>query len=119
MLAEIQVLPQPAGTSEQPYAHVDAAIAVIAASGLRHEVHALGTVLEGPPAAVWEVLRQVHEATLAAGASATATVVKLYEGAADTPAMDALVAPHRAAASPAPRGRGPEPAQAVPLGDHR
>jgi uncharacterized protein YqgV (UPF0045/DUF77 family) len=95
VLAEIQVLPRPAGTSEQPYAHVDAAIAVIAASGLPYEVHALGTVVEGPPAQVWAVLRQVHEATLAAGASATATVIKVYEGAAATPTMDELVAPHR------------------------
>jgi uncharacterized protein YqgV (UPF0045/DUF77 family) len=95
VLAEIQVLPQPAGTSRQPYAHVDAAIAVIVASGLRHEVHALGTVVEGPPAQVWAVLRQAHDATLAAGASATATVVKVYEGAGDTPTIDELVAPHR------------------------
>jgi uncharacterized protein YqgV (UPF0045/DUF77 family) len=95
VLAEIQVLPRPAGTSDQPYAHVDAAIAVISACGLAHEVHALGTVIEGPPAQVWAVLRQVHEVTLAAGAAATATVIKVYEGAHDTPTMHELVAPHR------------------------
>jgi uncharacterized protein YqgV (UPF0045/DUF77 family) len=95
VLAEIQVLPHPSGTSDEPYAHVDAAIAVISSAGLTYEVHALGTVVEGPPAQVWAVLRQVHEATLAAGASATATVIKVYEGADGTPTIDQLVAPHR------------------------
>ena len=35
MIAEIQVIPRPAGTTEDRYKHVDAAIAVIQASGLR------------------------------------------------------------------------------------
>ena len=47
MIAEIQVAPSPAGTAEDPHAHVEAAIAVIQASGLRYEVGALGTTLEG------------------------------------------------------------------------
>ena len=47
MIAEIQVAPSPAGTAENPHAHVEAAIAVIQASGLRYEVGALGTTLEG------------------------------------------------------------------------
>jgi uncharacterized protein YqgV (UPF0045/DUF77 family) len=98
VLAEIQVLPQPSGTAASPYAHVDAAIAVIQASGLSHEVHALGTVVEGPPDAVWALLRRVHEATLAAGADSTATVVKIYERAGDAgPSMAGLVAPFRPA----------------------
>jgi uncharacterized protein YqgV (UPF0045/DUF77 family) len=95
VLAEIQVLPHPSGPNDEPYAYVDAAIAVISASGLTYQVHALGTVVEGPAAQVWAVLRQVHEATLAAGASATATVIKVYEGAERTPTIDELVAPHR------------------------
>ncbi|MGQ3053944.1 MAG: thiamine-binding protein [Roseateles sp.] len=37
--------------ADDRYKHVDAAMAVIQASGLRCEVHALGTVVEGPP--VW------------------------------------------------------------------
>jgi uncharacterized protein YqgV (UPF0045/DUF77 family) len=96
VLAEIQVLPQPSGSGRGRYEYVDAAIAVVAGSGLAFEVHALGTVVEGPPEVVWPLLRRVHEATLAAGASATATVVKVYEAAGDAgPGMAELVAPYR------------------------
>jgi uncharacterized protein YqgV (UPF0045/DUF77 family) len=42
---------------------------VIAASGLRYEVGALGTTLEGEADAVWTTLRAAHEAMLAAGAT--------------------------------------------------
>ena len=55
MIAEIQCLPSPAGTDDTRYAHVDAAIAAIRASGLRTEVGPLGTSIEGPPDAVWAV----------------------------------------------------------------
>ncbi len=68
MIAEIQVAPSPPGTPEDPHVHVEAAIAVIQASGLRYEVGALGTTLEGPDDAVWATLRAAHEAMLAAGA---------------------------------------------------
>ena len=81
MLAEIQVLPQPLGTEAARYAHVDAAIAVIEAAGLTYEVGALGTTVEGPPDAVWPLLRAVHEATLAAGAQGCVTVIKVAEAA--------------------------------------
>ena len=96
MIAEIQVLPSPAGTKGEAYAHVDAAIAVIAESGLQYEVGPLGTSLEGPPADVWRVLRAAHEATLAAGAGSVITVVKLAEGANDGgPVIDDLVGKFR------------------------
>ncbi|MCV2393686.1 thiamine-binding protein [Actinotalea sp. M2MS4P-6] len=96
MLAEIQVQPRPAGVPDAPYAHVDAAIAVIQASGLTYEVHALGTVVEGPPDRIWPLLRQVHEATLAAGAQATSSVIKVSEGADDAgPGIADLVAKFR------------------------
>ena len=57
MIAEIQVAPYPPGTDENPHAHVEAAIAVIQASGLRYEVGALGTTLEGEADVVWDTLR--------------------------------------------------------------
>lgn len=92
MLAEIQVLPQPLGTDDDRYAHVDAAIAVIEAAGLTYEVGALGTTVEGPPEAVWPLLRAVHEATLAAGADGCVTVIKVAESgaAADDPTIAGL-----------------------------
>lgn len=96
MIAEIQVLPTPAGTAEETFAHVDAAIAVIEGCGLRYEVGPLGTSLEGPPDEVWRALRAAHEATIAAGASSVVTVVKLAESTGDAgPAIDDLVGKFR------------------------
>jgi len=98
MIAEVQVLPTPPGTAGDRYAHVDAAIAAIAASGLPYEVGPLGTWLEGPPDAVWQAVRAAHEAALAAGAASVVTVVKLAEGTGDdAPTAAGLIAPHRPA----------------------
>ena len=77
MIAEIQVAPSPAGTPEDPHAYVEAAIRVIQASGLRHEVGALGTTLEGDDDAVWATLRAAHEAMLAAGATSGLSHIKV------------------------------------------
>lgn len=79
LIAEIQVAPSPPGTAEEPYAHVKAAIAVIQASGLSYEVGALGTTLEGEADQVWATLRGVHEAMLAAGATAGISHIKVAE----------------------------------------
>jgi uncharacterized protein YqgV (UPF0045/DUF77 family) len=79
MIAEIQVLPTPAGTADNPHAFVEAAIAVIAASGLHYEVGPLGSTLEGEPDAVWAVVRSAHEAVLAAGATSCLAMVKVAE----------------------------------------
>jgi uncharacterized protein YqgV (UPF0045/DUF77 family) len=77
VIAEIQVAPSPAGTADDPHAFVEAAIAVIRASGLRSEVGALGTTLEGDADAVWATLRAAHEAMLAAGATSGISHVKI------------------------------------------
>ena len=92
MIAEIQVIPRPVGTADDRYKHVDAAIAVIQASGLRYEVHGLGTVVEGPPEKIWPLLQAVHEATLEAGAERTLSIIKVSGGArAGGPRVDDLV----------------------------
>ncbi len=77
MIAEIQVAPSPAGTPDDPHAYVEAAIAVVRDSGLRYEVGALGTTVEGDDDAVWATLRAAHEAVLAAGASSGISHVKI------------------------------------------
>ena len=82
MIIEVQCLPQPLGSPTDRYAHVDAAIAVIQASGLPYEVGALGTTVEGEPDVLWPLIRAVHEATLLAGATAEVTVIKVAEAAA-------------------------------------
>jgi uncharacterized protein YqgV (UPF0045/DUF77 family) len=50
---------------------------VIKASGLRSEVGALGTTLEGDADTVWATLRAAHEAMLAAGATSGISHVKV------------------------------------------
>ena len=77
VIAEIQVAPSPPGTTDDPHAHVEAAIAVIQASGLHHEVGALGTTLEGEADEVWATLRAAHEAMLAAGATGGLSHIKV------------------------------------------
>ncbi|WP_040339730.1 thiamine-binding protein [Candidatus Blastococcus massiliensis] len=77
VIAEIQVAPSPPGTPDDPHAHVEAAIAVIQASGLRYEVGALGTTLEGEADEVWATLRAAHEAMIAAGASGGLSHIKV------------------------------------------
>lgn len=77
MIAEIQVAPSPAGTADDPHAFVEAAVAVIQASGLRYEVGALGTTIEGEADQVWATLRAAHEAMLAAGATSGISHVKI------------------------------------------
>jgi len=71
------VAPSPPGTAEDPHAFVEAAIAVIRASGLRSEVGALGTTLEGDADSVWATLRAAHEAMIEAGATAGISHVKI------------------------------------------
>ncbi|MGA7688788.1 MAG: thiamine-binding protein [Jiangellales bacterium] len=95
MIAEIQCLPSPAGTPTSTYAHIEAAIGVVARSGLRYEVGALGTTVEGPADDVWTVLRAAHEATIAAGAESVVSVIKAFSATADGPGIDDLVAAHR------------------------
>ncbi len=92
MIAEIQVIPRPAGTASDRYKHVDAAIAVIQASGLRHEVHGMGTVIEGPADKVWPLLQAVHQATLESGSERTLSIIKVSSSAqAGGPSVDELV----------------------------
>ncbi len=97
MIVEIQVVPDPSGDPDQPYRHVDAAIAVISSSGLAYEVGALGTTIEGPPERVWPLLRAVHEACLASGARRVLTYVKLADWADEdaAPSASDLTAKHR------------------------
>jgi len=92
VIAEIQVAPSPPGAADDPHAHVEAAIAVLQASGLRYEVGALGTTVEGDDDLVWTTLRAAHEAMLAAGATAGISHIKV---ASVNRTMDSLTAKFR------------------------
>ncbi|MFQ5381187.1 MAG: MTH1187 family thiamine-binding protein [Dehalococcoidia bacterium] len=95
MIIEIQCLPSPPGTDENRYAHIEAAIAVIEGSGLKYEVGALGTTIEGEPDEVWGLARRAHEACLAAGAVGLVTVLKVEQATAEAPTIESLTAKFR------------------------
>jgi uncharacterized protein YqgV (UPF0045/DUF77 family) len=83
MIAEIHVSPAPAGTPQNRFEHVEAAIEVVMSSGLHHEVGALGTTFEGDADDVWRVLRAAHEAVLRSGADGVITSIRLGDKAVD------------------------------------
>ena len=59
------------------YEAVDAAIAVVAQSGVPYEVGPLETTMEGEPDQLWLIIRQAQEACLQAGASRVLTNIKI------------------------------------------
>jgi uncharacterized protein YqgV (UPF0045/DUF77 family) len=96
VIVEVECLPTPPGNESAPYAHVEAAIAVIQDSGLAYEVSALGTTLEGHPDHVWTIVRDVHEACLTAGARSVVTIIKACQSASpDGPTMASLTSKFR------------------------
>jgi len=60
MLAEFSVFPLDKGGSGLSQ-YVAQSIKIIEESGLDYEVHALGTLIEGPGDKIWEVVRRCHE----------------------------------------------------------
>lgn len=60
MLAELSVFPLDKG-AEGLSAYVAESMKIIKESGLSFEVHALGTLIEGPSDEVFEVIRKCHE----------------------------------------------------------
>jgi uncharacterized protein YqgV (UPF0045/DUF77 family) len=94
---DIECIAHPPGTLEDYYKHIDAAIAVVQQSGLRYQVNALGTTVEGDPDALWALARRVHEACLESGADSLLTFVKFEQtrDPADQPTMDSLTAKFR------------------------
>jgi uncharacterized protein YqgV (UPF0045/DUF77 family) len=97
VIVDIEVIPQPLGRPGAQYEHVEAAIALAQGSGLRFEVNALGTTIEGPPDAVWPLLRRMHEACLASGAEHVITVLKVaqHADAVAQPTIDSLTGKFR------------------------
>ncbi len=60
MLAELSVFPVDKG-GEGLSKYVAESMEIIEASGLDYEVHALGTLIEGPADKVFQVIRECHE----------------------------------------------------------
>jgi len=76
----IQCLPKTDGGRQEVYRMVDAAIAVIDASGLPYTVGPFETVVEGPLGRLMELAQQAHLAVLAAGSPSVSTYIKLVSG---------------------------------------
>lgn len=78
MIAELTILPLGEGAHlSGPLAEV---IDMIESSGLAHQVTAMGTLIEGDPEAVWELVRRCHEVTRR-GAPRVITEVRIDDGA--------------------------------------
>jgi uncharacterized protein YqgV (UPF0045/DUF77 family) len=99
LLVEIEVLPVTGNKDDDRL--IEKAIEIIQQSKLKHEVHALGTLIEGiirrpfihdrnqicspyyarigPASEVWPLIRKVHESCLRNGAGKVTTNVKLFE----------------------------------------
>ena len=71
----LQVLPS--STTIHPYAIVDKAIEVIAASGLRYKVTPFETVIEGNYDEIMKVVKLAQEACYEAGADSMMTYIKI------------------------------------------
>lgn len=97
MIIDIECMARPPGTPDDEYRHIDAAIAVAQASGLKYQVNALGTTVEGEPDQLWALARAMHEACLASGAETLLTFVKFEQtrDPARQPTMDSLTAKFR------------------------
>lgn len=76
----VQVLP----LTEDAYAIVDRAIAAIAASGVKYEVTAMETVMEGPLDALLAAAKAAHLACFEAGAQRVVTIIKIGDSVSGT-----------------------------------
>lgn len=76
VVAEFSVVPVVSG-SLRPY--VKAALAEIERSGLKFEVGAMGTTLEGELDDILAAIRRAHQAVMAAGAGRLVTSIKIDE----------------------------------------
>jgi len=78
VVAEIAVVPLGTG-SPSVSRYVAECVRLLAASGLKYEVTAMGTIVEGELEKVLAVARQMHEAPFAAGVARVVTTIKIDE----------------------------------------
>lgn len=75
-LVSIQIIPKtPHGEDVIPY--VDRAIEVIQASGVKHQVNALETTMEGELSQLLDIVRQMNEAVIEFGSPSIISQVKI------------------------------------------
>ena len=86
----VQILP----LTDDPVPRIDRAIRVIQASGVRHEVDPMETVMEGPLDELLEIAKAAHVAVMEAGAGRLVTLIKIGDRAEGT-SMQSKVAKYR------------------------
>lgn len=85
----LQILPT--SKTVHPYSIVDAAIAVIAASGLKYRVTPFETVMEGSYDRIMEVVKLAQQACYDAGAESLMTYLKIQSnGSGDVSIEDKM-----------------------------
>jgi uncharacterized protein YqgV (UPF0045/DUF77 family) len=72
----VQVLP----STDDPYPIVDRAIAAIKATGIKHQVCPMETVLEGTLEECLAAARAAHDACFEAGVRKALTIIKISDG---------------------------------------
>lgn len=75
MLAELSVFPLDKGAHGLSR-YVAGSMKIIQESGLDYELHAMGTLIEGPADKVFEVIRKCHE-NMAAQSDRVATYIRI------------------------------------------
>jgi len=84
----LQILPS--SKTIHPYALVDKAIEVIAASGIRYKVTPFETVMEGSYNDIMKVVKLAQEACYEAGADSLMTYVKIQTSKTDVSIEDKI-----------------------------
>ncbi len=80
-MADVTVAVECIPLCDDPYPVVDAAIAVIAASGVTYQVTPMETVMQGELDKLVEVVKAAHRRCLEAGADKVLTIVKISDAA--------------------------------------
>ena len=73
---------------EDGYAAVDAVIDLIAASGLKYEVGAMSTSVEGDLDALFDLARAAHHRAFEAGATTVLTTLRLHDSRERNPTIE-------------------------------
>lgn len=80
VIADIAVMPLvPAVSEEELYKQVDAAIDYIKKSGLKYEIGAMSTTVEGEYDEIFDLIKKVHRIPFDVGSERVITVVRIDE----------------------------------------
>lgn len=80
VIADIAVMPLiPAVSEDEMYKQVDAAIDCIKKSGLKYEIGAMSTTVEGEFDEVFDLIKKVHKIPFEVGSDRVMTVVRIDE----------------------------------------